>query len=68
MLMQELTHFLRPVVVTFVRPPIPVRKHIKLVFYRLAHGVSCAMMHNLYGCNESTIRKHTLIICHVLAY
>ena len=66
--MQELTPFLRPVAITFVRPPIPIRKQIKLVLYRLAHGVSCARMHNLYGCGESIIRKYTLIICRVLVF
>ena len=66
-LVQELTPFLRPVAITFVRRPIPIRKQIKLVLYRLAHGVSCAKMHNLYGYGESTIRKYTLIVCHVLA-
>ena len=65
--MQELTPFLRPVAITFVSPSIPIRKQIKLVLYRLAHDVSCAKMHNLYGCGESTIRKYTLIICRVLA-
>ena len=48
-LVQELTPLLRPVAITFVRRPIPIRKQIKLVLYRLAHGVSCARMHNLYG-------------------
>ena len=67
MLVEELTPFLRSVAVTFVRPPMRVRKQIKLVFYTLAHGVSCARMHNLYGCGESTIRKYTIIICRVLA-
>ena len=49
-----------------MRPPIPVRKQIKLVLYQLAHGVSCARMHNLYGCGESTIRKYTMIVCKAL--
>ena len=39
---------------------------MKLVLYRLAHGVSCAKMHNLYGCGESTIRKYTIIVCRAL--
>ena len=39
---------------------------MKLVLYRLAHGVSCAIMHNLYGCGESTIRKYTMIVCRAL--
>ena len=45
-----------------MRPPIFVRKQVKLVLYQLAHGVSCARMHNLYGCGESTIRKYTMIV------
>ena len=65
-LVDLLTPFLHPTVVRFVRPPIPVRKQVKLVLYRLAHGVSCAKMHNLYGCGESTIRKYTMIVCRAL--
>ena len=66
-LVQELTPFLQSVTVTFVRPPVPVQKQITLVLYRLAHDISCARMHNIYGCGESTIRKYTIIICRVLA-
>ena len=62
-----MTHFLRRVTATFVRAPIHVWKQIKLVLYRLAHGVSCARVHNLYGCSESTINKYILIIYHILA-
>ena len=65
-LVDLLTPFLRPTAVRFVRPPIPVRKQVKLVLYRLAHGVGCARMHNLYGCSESTIRKYTMIVCRAL--
>ena len=61
-LVDLLTPFLRLTTVTFVRPPIPIRKEVKLVLYRLAHEVSCARMHNLYGCGESTIRKYTMIV------
>ena len=57
---------LRPTTATFVRPPVPVRKQVKLVLYCLAHGVSCARMHNLYGCGESTIRKYTMRVCRAL--
>ena len=39
---------------------------MKLVLYRLAHGVSCARMHNLYGCGEFTICKYTMIVCQAL--
>jgi hypothetical protein len=65
-LVDLLTPFLRPTAATFVRPPVPVRKQVKLVLYRLAHGVSCARMHNLYGCGESSIRKYTMIVCRAL--
>jgi len=65
-LVDLLTPFLHPTAATFVRPPVPVRKQVKLVLYRLAHGVSCARMHNLYGCGESTIRKYTMIVCRAL--
>ena len=65
-LVDLLTSFLQPTAARFVRPPIPVRKQVKLVLYRLAHGVSCARMHNLYGCGESTIRKYTMIVCKAL--
>ena len=49
-----------------MRPPIPIRKQVKLVLYRLAHGVSCARMHDLYGCGEFTICKYTMIVCKAL--
>ena len=65
-LVDLLTPYLHPTVVAFVRPPIPVRKQMKLVLYRLAYGVSCARMHNLYGCEESTIRKYIMIVCRAL--
>ena len=65
-LVDFLTPFLRPTAVRFVRPPIPVRKQVKLVLYRLAYGISCARMHNLYGCGESTICKYTMIVCWAL--
>jgi hypothetical protein len=61
-----LTTFLRPTAATLVRIPVPLRKQVKLVLYRLAHGVSCARMHNLYGCGESTIRKYIMIVCRAL--
>ena len=66
-LVAELTPFLRPTAQMFVRPPIPIRKQVCLVIYRLAHGFSCKAMHMLYGCGESTIRKYTLIVCRVLS-
>jgi len=65
-LVDLLTPFLCPTIHMFRRAPIPVRKHVRLVLYRLAYGVSCARMHNLYGCGESTIQKYTIIVCRAL--
>ena len=65
-LVDLLTPYLHPTTVAFVRPLILVRKQVKLVLYRLAHGVSCARMHNLYGCGESTIQKYTMIVYQAL--
>ena len=65
-LVDLLTPFLHPAVVRFVKPPILVRKQVKFVLYRLAHGVSYARMYNLYGCGESTICKYTMIVCRAL--
>ena len=61
-----LTSFLQPTAARFVRPPIPIRKQVRLVLYRLAHGISCARMHNLYRCGKSTICKYTMIVCKAL--
>ena len=66
-LVAELTPFLRPTANMFVRPPIPIRKQVSLVVYRLAHGFSCKAMDNVYGSGESTIRKYTSIVCRVLS-
>ena len=65
-LVDLLTPFLHPTAVTFVRLPVPVRKQVNRVLYRLSHDVSCARMDNLYGCRESTIRKYTMIVCRAL--
>ena len=65
-LVAELTQFLRPIANMFVRPLVPIRKHLSLVVYQLAHGFSCKAMDNLYGCGESAIRKYTSIVCRVL--
>ena len=51
----------------FVWPPVPVRKQVSLVVYRLAQGLSCKAMDNLYGCRQSTIRKYTIIVYKVLS-
>ena len=48
-------------------PPIPIRKQVKLVIYRLACSHSCEKMNDLYGCGASTIRKYTNIVCRVLS-
>ena len=66
-LVVELTPFLHPTTNMFVRPPKPIRKHVSLVVYQLAHGYFCKAMDNLYGCGESTIRKYTSIVCRVLS-
>lgn len=68
-LVLELTPFLQPIVPHCVpnRPPMPIRKQVKLVLYRLAHGISCERMDVLYGCGASTIRKYTKIICRILS-
>ena len=56
-LVLELTPFLQPIVPHCVpnRPPMPIRKQVKLVLYHLAHGISCERMDVLYGCGASTI-------------
>jgi hypothetical protein len=66
-LVAELTPFLLPTVQMFVRPPIPIRKQVCLVVYRLVYGFSFKAMNNLYSCRESIIRKYTLIVCRVLS-
>jgi DDE superfamily endonuclease len=66
-LVLELTPFLECRAPYFVRAPIPVRKQVKLVIYRLACGHSCEKMNDLYGCGASTIRKYTDIVCRVLS-
>ena len=49
-LVSEFTFFLRPTTNMFVRPSVPIRKHVSFVMYRLAQGQSCKAMDNLYGC------------------
>ena len=65
-LVDLLTPFLHPTAIRFVRPSIRIRKQVKFVLYRLAYSVSCARMHNLYGCGESTICKYLMIVCRAL--
>jgi hypothetical protein len=64
-LVLELTPFLAPAVPHCVpnRPLMLVRKQIKLVLYRLGHGISYDRMDALYGCEASMIWKYTKIIC-----
>ena len=65
-LVDLLTPFLHSTTIRFIGPPIPIRKQVKLVLYRVAYGVSCARMYNLYGCGESTIHKYNMIVCRAL--
>ena len=58
-LVLQLTPFLQSHVRYFVRAPIPIRKQVKLVIYRLACGHSCEKMNDLYRCGASTIHKYT---------
>ena len=51
----------------FVRPPIPIRKQMSLVVYRLSQGLSCKATDGLYGCGKSTIRKYILIVCKIFS-
>jgi hypothetical protein len=66
-LVSKLIFILRSTTDMFVRPPIPIRKQLSLVVYRLAQGLSCKAMDNLYGCGGSTIRLLTLIVCKVFS-
>ena len=66
-LVSELSPFLRPNANMFVRPCVPIRKQVSLIVYRLAQGLSCKAIDNLYGCGESTIRIYTLIVCKVFS-
>ena len=61
-LVSELIPFLRPTANMFVRPPVPIRKQVSLVVYRLAQCLSCKAMDHLYRCEKSIIRKYTLIV------
>jgi hypothetical protein len=68
-LVMELTPFLIPTIphVVSSRPPLSIRKQIKLVIYRLAYGLSCKKIQDLYGSGAFTIRKYTMRICRVLS-
>ena len=68
-LVMELTPFLIPTVPHLVssRPPLSIRKQIKLVIYQLVHGLSCKKMQDLYRCGVFIIQKYTMRICRVLS-
>jgi hypothetical protein len=66
-LLQELTPFIYPSATQFVRTPIPLKKAMKMVLYRLAHGISPKRMNALYGISAFIIRKYTYIIYDVLS-
>jgi hypothetical protein len=66
-LLQELTPFICPFPTQFVRTPIPLKKVVKMVLYRLAHGIFPKRTNALYGVGASTIRKYTYIVCDVLS-
>ena len=51
----------------FVCQPISGDLALACVLWRLAQGHSSKTMSLLYGIGESTIRKYTTIICHILA-
>jgi hypothetical protein len=47
-LLQKLTPFVYPSTTQFVKIPIPLIKVVKMVLYRLAHGISPKIMNALY--------------------
>jgi hypothetical protein len=65
-LLQELTPFICPFAIQFVKTPIPFRKDVKMVLYRLAHGISPKRMNALYNVGASIIRLYTYIVCDAL--
>ena len=65
--MLELIQFLQSHARYFVWAPIPIRKQVKLVIYRLTYGHSCEKINDLYKCGASTIHKYTDIVCGVLS-
>jgi hypothetical protein len=66
-LLQKLTPLICPSTSQFVKTPIPLIKVVKMVLYRLAHGISPKKMYALYSVGASTIRKYTYIVCDVLS-
>jgi hypothetical protein len=58
--------FIYPSATQFVITPILLRKIVKMVLYRLAHGIFFEKMNALYGVGASIIMKYTYIVCDVL--
>jgi hypothetical protein len=65
-LLQELTPFIYPSVTQFDKTSILLKKDVKMVLYRLAHGISLEKMNALYGVGALIIMKYTYIVCDVL--
>jgi hypothetical protein len=59
-LLQELTTFICPSIIQFVRTPIPLKKVVKMILYPLAHGIPPEKMNALYSVGACTIREYTL--------
>ncbi len=66
-LLQELTPFIYPFAIQFVKTLILFKKTMKLVLYQLTHGIFPERMNVLYGVGAFTIRKYTYIVCDVLS-
>jgi hypothetical protein len=62
-----LTPFIYPFTTQFVRTLIPLKNIVKMVLYRLAHGISSKRMNALYGVGAFIIRKYTYNVCDVLS-
>ena len=63
----ELIPFLRPRANMFVRPYVSIKKQMSFIVCKLAQGLSSKAMNNLYGYEESTIRKYMFVVCKVLS-
>ncbi len=50
----------------FVWEPFPIHKVVKIVLYRLIHGIRSKLMVNLYNLDVSTIQKYINIMCEIL--
>jgi hypothetical protein len=58
--------FICPSTTQFVRRPIHFKKVMKMVLYRLTHGIFPERMNALYNVGAFTIKKYTYIVCDVL--